>query len=131
MADAVKLSDGTTHIDLYFDTSGFEMKIDGSDFGVADHDNTMHAPVDRDGESVVRHRLENIEWPLSLAVQGTDNDAVIDNINALGKLSEQARRYEILEDVDKVYLQIQLDGCSNWTRFDVKDVIKTFYPSIN
>jgi len=123
MADAIKLSDGTTDIDLYFDSTGFEMKIDGSDFGVAGHDNTVHTPIDRDGESIVRHRLENIEWPLSLAVQGTDNDAVIDNINALGRLSEQARRYEIFEDVDKVYLQIQLDGCSNFTRFDVKDVM--------
>ena len=123
MTTVTKLSDGTTDIDLYFDSSGLEMKIDGSDFGIADHDNTMHKPVDRDGESVVRHRLENIEWPLSFAVKGTDNDAVIDNVNALGKLAEQARRYEILEDVDKVYLQIQLDGCTNWTRFDVKDVL--------
>ena len=127
MADVIQLSDGTTTIDLYYDTTGFEMKADGNDFGVAAHDNVTHTPIDRDGEIIVRHRLENIEWPLALRVLGTDNDAVNDNINALGRLTEQARRYEIHKDVDKVYLSIQMDGCSNWTRFDVKDV---FYDEI-
>jgi hypothetical protein len=99
------------------------MKADGNDFGVSDHDNVMHAPVNRDGEIVVRHRLENKEWPLSLRVYGTSNDAVFDAVNALGRLAEQARRHELNDDVDKVYLSIQMDGCSYATYYDVKDVL--------
>ena len=72
MADVIQLSDGTTTIDLYFDTSGFRMKSDGNEFGVADHDNVLHAPINRDGEVIVRHRLENKEWPVALAVAGDD-----------------------------------------------------------
>ena len=123
MANSIVISDGTTTLNVYYNTSGFEMKADGSSFGVADHDNIYHTPVDRDGEILVRHRLNNIEWPLALNVMGTDNDDTIDIINELGRLAEQARRYEENQDVDQVYLQIQLDGCSNWTRFDVKDIL--------
>ena len=123
MANSIVISDGTTTINLYYNASGFEMKADGNSFGIADHDNVYHTPVDRDGEILVRRRLNNIEWPLALNVMGTDNDDTIDIVNELGRLAEQASRYEENRDVDQVYLQIQLDGCSNWTRFDVKDIM--------
>lgn len=123
MADVIQLSDGTTTIDLYYDTSGFQMKADGSEFGVADHDNVTHAPINRDGETIVRHRMNNKEWPLALRVSGDDNDDVFDTVNSLGRLAEQARRYEIQDDVDKVYLSVQMDGCSYATYFDVKDIM--------
>jgi hypothetical protein len=123
MADVIQLTDGTTTIDLYYDTSGFQFKSDGNSFGVADHDNVMHSPINRDGEVIVRHRLENKEWPLSLRVSGTSNDNVFDTINALGRIAEQARRYELNDDVDKVYLSMQMDGCTYATYYDVKDIL--------
>jgi len=122
MANSIVISDGTTSIDLYYDADGFEMLADSNEFGLAKHENLYHVSDYADGEMLVRHRLGNREWPMALAAIGGTNDATANILIAFNRLVRQARQYHTDGIGDKVYLQIQLDGATNWTRYDVVDV---------
>jgi hypothetical protein len=122
MSDVIKLSDGTTDIDLYYDTDAFVMMQEGNNFGIPEHQRVMHESDFSDGQTIIRNTLGNRMWPMQLAVYGSDNDAVVDNLNALSRFAKQARRYQLDETRSEVYLQVQLDGMTNWTRFSVIDI---------
>jgi hypothetical protein len=122
ISDTIKLTDGTTEIDLFFDTAGFELLVQGTKFGVAPHDSLYHTSEWEDGEDLVRTRLENRKWPLRLAVRGSTDDDVIDTLASFNRLARQASQYWKEKNVDKVYLEIKLEGATNTTYYDVMEI---------
>lgn len=123
-SDTLQLSDGTTTLTLMFDSApGFQMLAQGNEFGLPEHDSLEHASDWQDGSDYVRTRLKNRIWPMRLAIRkSTTADDVADELMELNRLVRQARRYWEGGDVDKVYLHLQLEGATNWTRYDVVDV---------
>ena len=122
MADVIKMTDGTTSVDLYYDTDGFEMLSGGNDFGTAKHKNLYHESAALDGAMLVRHSKENRPWSFKLAVRGANNTAIATTLGIFNRLVDQARRYQLSSSGQKVYLEIQLDGASQATYYDVIDV---------
>ena len=124
MTDIVKISDGTTDIDLYYDSApGFQLIASGMQFGLPEHDNKMHESEWQDGAMIVRHRLKNREWPVRLAIRaGSDDDDIADTLAAFNRLVVQARRFHTHGDADKVYLEFRPTTSAAWTRYDVIDV---------
>jgi len=122
--DVFRLSDGTTTIDLYYDTSapGFQMMTGGNEFGLPQHSHLYHSSDWQDGDEIVRERLTNRTWPMKLKIETSDVDDIPDHLATLNKLVRNARRHWIERDVDEVYLEIQLEGAANWTRYGVVDV---------
>jgi len=121
-ADTIKISDGTTDIELVLDTDGFEMIAGGGGFGISNHDNLYHKSDWQDGEMLVREKTENKTWSFKLAVRGATDNAIINTIRDFNKMIRQARQYHISRDVAKVYLYIKLDGATNATYYDIIDV---------
>lgn len=124
MTDVLKLSDDTTNIDLMYDSApGFQLLASGLKFATPEHENLYHSSEWQDGEQLARHKLENRTWPLKLALKANDSDDNIANeLIKLNRLVRQARRYWLEGDVDKAFLEIQLDGATNYTRYDCIDV---------
>jgi hypothetical protein len=122
MADIVRLTDGTTEIDLILDADGFQMLASGNQFGLPEHNNLYHESSWVDGEELVHHRVKNRVWAMKLAVRGSTDDAVINTLIGFNRLVRQARRYQTDHDVDPVYLHIKLDSLTNTTYYDVVDV---------
>jgi hypothetical protein len=122
MADIVRLTDGTTSIDLILDADGFQMLASGNQFGLPEHDNLYHESSWADGEELVQHKVKNRVWAMKLAVRGDTDDAVINTLIGFNRLVRQARRYKTHKDVDPVYLYIKLNSLTNATYYDVVDV---------
>lgn len=122
MANVIKITDGTTDIDLYYDTDGFEMLAQGNEFGISKHRNLYHGSDYGDGAMLVRHNKENKEWSFRLAARGTTNDGTTAILAGLNRLVAQARNYQINGTGRKVYLYIKLDGATYATYYDVIDI---------
>jgi hypothetical protein len=119
MADAITLKAGDRiSISLEYDASGFELLASGMDFGLPEHENVWHSSEWADSDLLVRHRLKNRRWPMVLAVVGSDLAGTLADFN---RAVNQARRYHIYEDVDKVYLEFTPDG-GNTTYYDVHEI---------
>jgi len=121
MADAINLTDGTTTIQLYYDTSGFELISSGLQFGLPEHELLWHKSDWQDGETLIRENLRNREWPMKLAVRGSTADGLANTLIAFNRLVRQARRYDSQGDVDKVYMTFTPDG-GQTTNYDVAEV---------
>lgn len=121
--DAITLTDGSTArtIDIYYDTSGFELLSSSMQFGLPEHDLLWHRSDWADGEILVRESLRNREWPMRLAIRGSTADALANDLINLNRLTRQARRYERLQDVDKVYMTFTPDG-GQTTNYDVVEI---------
>ena len=121
-ADTIKISDGTTDIDLILDDDGFEMLAGGAGFGISNHNNLYHESDFLPGQMLVRESAENKIWSFKLAIRGTTDDAIINTIVAFNKMVRQARSYHIDGDVEKVYLYIKLEGATHATYYDIIDI---------
>jgi len=125
--DIIRLSNGTTadNIDLYYDVTGagFQLLADGMVFGIPEHQMLWHSSDYQSGDTIIREKVGNRTFPLRLVLDSnSDDDEIGNQLTALNRMTRQAREYQRGENVSRVYLQIQLDGATNWTRFDVKDI---------
>ena len=120
--DTIKISDGTTDIDLIVDANGFEMLAGGGGFGISDHNNLYHESDFLDGKMLVREKTDNKTWSFKLAIRGTTDNAIINTIANFNKMVRQARSYHINGDVAKVYLYIKLSGATHATYYDIIDI---------
>lgn len=116
--DAIILTDGTTSIDLYYDTTGFELLGSGMQLGLPPHEDLFHKSDWGSGELLVRHNLGNREWPMKLAIRGTSANAIGDTLHAFNRLVGDARNFSMRERGSQVYLQFTPDG-GTATKYDV------------
>lgn len=124
-SDIIRLSDSNTTIDLAYDTTGagFQAMASGVKFGITEHAHLWHESEWLEGEMLVRENVKNKRWSMKLALMTNDDpDEISNRLIALNLLAKKARRYWKDRNADRVYLEIQLDGATNWTRYDVFDI---------
>jgi len=110
---------------LYYDTTGagFQQIMNGMEFGVTPHEHVWHESDFAEHNTIVREKMGLKKWPMKLALESSSSDDELANqLIILNRLAKQARQRSIERKFDKVYLHIQLDGATNWTRYDVIDI---------
>ena len=126
MANEIKISwgDSGSEIPLYYDPDDGLMMLDGgSEFGVPEDTSIWHENEYRDGDMMVHKGYGNREWTFKLATSTSDYDTSITLLNKLSRMASTARAHHLEGNTREVYLQIQLDGMTNYTRYTVKDVL--------
>jgi hypothetical protein len=124
MTDVIKISNGTDSVDLSFDASGagFQMLASGASLGLPEHQHLYHQSDWQDGERIIREKLGNRTWPMKVALKSnSSDDAIANQLITLNRLIKRARRHQTHQDESEVYLEIQLEGATNWTRYTVID----------
>lgn len=123
MTHTIQLSDGTTTVSLQYAAGSQEdYKIrylrQRRDLGLVP---VMHSPdASTDGAEPVRLGRENREWFCEMTVYGTSRDDQHNNLHTLERLLQQAGDARTFSPIGKVYLNLQLNGATNWTRYDAK-----------
>ena len=121
MADSYKLTDGTTEIELQYDSvsqTNYTLQY-GSQVQIDAPDVLMHVPDDGE-ELPVRTVYRNRRMFFTLNANGADWDTVLNNVAAVRRLIRQANRYWVTGDVNRVSMRIQKDGATNYTDHPIK-----------
>lgn len=125
MAHVVKLTDGTTArtASLVYDAGSqadYRLRYIAQrrELGLVP---AMHTPdASTDGPEPTSHSRNNRQWFLTLTVSSTSRDDQLNNLNTLGRIMADASAARIGTPLDGYYLEVQLNGATNWTRFACK-----------
>lgn len=122
MADTFQLTDGTTTVDLIYNSStqrNYKLRRDGAQLGSTEPRAIWHRPSDYPAELIDAVDDTQIASLTVMVHQDSDIDDMLDAIVKARRLLRQAKRYYELGDVDRVTLKVQLDGATNATLWPV------------
>lgn len=123
MAHTFKLTDGTDTVDLiYVGASQEDYRLEEVESRGRGDILPIIQPADasENGPEPIRINRPNREWRCKIQVWSSGRDDQHNNFHSFQRMFSQAGDARTWSPVDKVYLEIQLDSATNWTRYDVK-----------